>query len=244
MFKSIFLAILVAAVGYSSPALGHDPAAPTVGAGAEQKPKPKPKKAPKKKAVAPEKKPEAAAPIQVAPTPPKVEAPAPSPAPVPQPQPPTLAAEKSFLHLAAGMFGTFFAPDRSFAWAWGPMLQLQHVNGVRELAVSLGYAGGGDGFGWSPGRTRAWLVELDYTRWRWDMIGWTLGAHIQWIGAKPSWETGTYIGFVPGLSLRWHPWDKRLRLDLKPFLGVNSYQDDGENHIAFGATSALTFTWK
>ena len=66
-----------------------------------------------------------------------------------------------------------------------------------EFTLAFAMALGFDNTQWSPGHTRAWMSEGGVTFWS-GHVGLMLGAHLQQIGVKPSWERGMYVGAIPG----------------------------------------------
>lgn len=153
-----------------------------------------------------------------------------------KPQPST--KPDRYLRLGVGVLGFGFVPEKKVAWGWGPALQLQvFFRNDIEFTLAGATALGLDSAKWSPGHTRAWMSETGVTFWS-GHVGFMLGAHLQQIGVKPSWERGMYVGAIPGLAFQWYPVHAvRLRIELKPFAGVAKYANDEKPEFAYGGTA-------
>lgn len=152
------------------------------------------------------------------------------------------------LNIALGVMGGIYVPEKDYAWAWGPALQLQApLNKRTELTISVGLAMGADDREWSPGRESGVMLRVGLTRWmkKRDWLGLTLGLSSQSIdGVLPNKEDGGYLGLTPGVVLR-KKWDSvTLRVEATAFLGGSSYDSSaGDRDLSVGATGGAFLNW-
>lgn len=150
------------------------------------------------------------------------------------------------LNLALGVMGGIYLPEKDYAWAWGPALQLQApLNARNELTVAVGLAMGADSYDWSPGRENGVMLRIGITHYFKKWLGFTYGISSQSInGILPNKEDGGYIGFTPGVVLR-KRWDSvTLRVEATGFLGGSSYDSAaGDRDLSLGATGGAFLSW-
>lgn len=146
------------------------------------------------------------------------------------------------LNLALGVMGAAYFPEKDYAWAWGPALQLQApLNARNELTIAVGLAAGADGADWSPGRERGTLFRIGVTHYRKPWLGLTMGVSSQSInGILPDKEDGGYVGLTPGVVLR-KEWEHvTLRAEATAFIGGSSYESDaGDWDLSYGLGCGL-----
>lgn len=162
--------------------------------------------------------------------------------------PPGPAGAASPLNIALGVMGGIYLPEKSYAWAWGPALQLQApLNARTELTIAVGLAMGADDRSWSPGRESGVMLRVGLTRWTKsrDWLGLTLGVSSQSIdGVLPNKEDGGYLGLTPGIVLR-KKWDAvTLRVEATAFIGGSSYDSSaGDRDLSLGGTGGAFLSW-
>ena len=157
--------------------------------------------------------------------------------------PPTFRIGVGGLGFAAAIDG-----PHGHAAGYGPMLQLQAFRSPKlELTIGLALALGLDSASITPDKTRAWIFETGITYWAWSHVGLMVGSNFQAVGLKPNAEKGMLYGITPGVAFQAYL-DKnsvtRLRVELKPFIGTSSFDDDGDAwYGAYGgsATAVLSF---
>jgi len=160
--------------------------------------------------------------------------------------PPGPAGSNASLNLALGVMGGIYVPEKRYAWAWGPALQLQApLNARTELTIAVGLAMGADDQEWSPGRENGVVLRVGLTRYVKDWLGLTLGLSSQSInGVLPNKEDGGYIGLTPGVVLR-KRWDSvTLRVEATAFVGGSSYDSGaGDRGLSVGAAGGTFLNW-
>jgi hypothetical protein len=152
------------------------------------------------------------------------------------------------LNIALGVMGGIYFPEKDYAWAWGPALQLQSpLNDRNDLTIAVGVAMGADAYDWSPGRENGVMLRIAVTHWtkKRDWLGLTVGVSSQSInGVLPNKEDGGYLGLTPGVVLR-KRWDSvTLRVEATAFLGGSSYASDGGDTDLSGGITGGAFLSK
>lgn len=161
------------------------------------------------------------------------------------PQGPSGAASPA-LDVGLGIMGGIYVPEKSYAWAWGPALQLRApLNARNELTISVGLAMGADDQDWSPGRENGVMLRVGVTHYVKRWLGLTVGISSQSInGVLPNKEDGGYLGLTPGVVLR-KRWDAvTLRVEATAFLGGSSYDSAaGDRDLSVGAAGGAFLSW-
>ncbi|HTK59817.1 MAG TPA: hypothetical protein VL283_01290 [Candidatus Baltobacteraceae bacterium] len=150
------------------------------------------------------------------------------------------------LNIALGVMGAAYFPEKDYAWAWGPALELQApLNARTELTIAVGLAAGADGADWSPGRERGTIFRVALTRFVKPWLGLTMGVSSQSInGILPDKEDGGYLGVTPGLVLRKRWSDVTLRVEATAFVGGSSYASDvGDWDLSYGPSGGAFLSW-
>lgn len=151
------------------------------------------------------------------------------------------------LDIGLGVMGGIYVPEKSYAWAWGPALQLRApLNARNELTIAVGLAMGADGQEWSPGRENGVMLRVGITRWtRRDWLGLTVGLSSQSInGVLPGKEDGGYLGLTPGVVLRKRWDDVTLRVEATAFLGGSAYDSGaGDKDLSIGGAGGAFLSW-
>ena len=152
------------------------------------------------------------------------------------------------LNVGLGLMGGIYLPEKDYAWAWGPALQLlAPLNERTDLTIAVGLAMGADDQDWSPGRENGVMFKVGLTRWlkSRDWLGLGIGVASQSInGVLPNKEDGGYLGLTPGVTLR-KRWDSvTLRVEASAFLGGSSYDSSaGDRDLSIGATGGAFLYW-
>lgn len=151
------------------------------------------------------------------------------------------------LNIAIGVMGALDFPEKDYAWAWGPALQLQApLNERTELTLTGAITLGADKASWSPGHERGYLFKVGINRYLKPWFGLTLGVSGQHIAATlPNKEDGDYLGLAPGVVLR-KRWDcATLRIELTGFVGGSSFASDNGYTLNGGAQAGafLSKNW-
>lgn len=150
------------------------------------------------------------------------------------------------LNIALGVMGGIYAPQKDYAWSWGPALQLQApLNARNELTIAVGLAAGADGYDWSPGRENGLMLRVGVTHYLKRWLGLTVGLSSQSIKATlPDKEDGDYLGLTPGVVLRKRWDDVTLRIEATAFIGASSYDSSGgDRDLSYGGAGGAFLSW-